>query len=70
MRVIGRGLTALKKFCGIMDLPPPVAWPAFNGHQKAIAQAAAQVSDESIKLRKLCSRRIGIMERVLLRALL
>ena len=49
MRVIGRGHTALKKFCGIMDLPPPVAWPAFNGHQKAIAQAAAQVSDESMK---------------------
>ena len=40
MRVIGRGHTALKKFCGIMDLSPPVAWPAFNGHQKAIAQAS------------------------------
>ena len=47
--VIGRGHTSLKKFCGVMNLPPPVAKPAFLGHQNALANAAATVCQKSMQ---------------------
>ena len=48
-RVIGHWHTGLKKFCGVMNLPPPVAKPAFLGHQNALANAAATVCQKSMQ---------------------
>ena len=49
MRRIGRGHAGLRKFCGVMNLPPPVTERSFIKHQKAIALAASTVADHSTK---------------------
>eukprot|EP00117_Sycon_ciliatum_P022925 scpid72803/ scgid6114/ len=40
MRRIGRGWNALRKFCGIMNLPPPVTESVYNTHHKQLMTAA------------------------------
>ena len=50
MRVAGRGLASLEKFCGVMGLPPPVTDPAFRAHKAAITTAAINESKESRKV--------------------
>ena len=37
MREIGRGHTALKTFCGVMNMPPPMQIISFNEMQQNIA---------------------------------
>ena len=48
MRCIGCGWSALEKFCGIMNLPPPVSEPAFSSHQKTILAATHKVADKAL----------------------
>ena len=48
MRRIGKGYKALKKFCGVMDMPGPVAKANFNHHQKALRGAALIVAERSM----------------------
>ena len=48
MRRIGKGHKALKKFCGVMDMPGPVAKANFNRHQKALRGAALTVAESSM----------------------
>lgn len=44
-RVIGRGHSGLSKFCGVMNLPPPVSKPAFHRHQRILYSAAKSVAE-------------------------
>lgn len=48
MRRIGRGHAALQKFCGLMNLPPPVTQRAFMRHQKAVASAVSAAARDSM----------------------
>ena len=48
-RVIGRSHGALQKFCGVMNLPPPVTAPGFHAHQRALIQACKTVGEKSMK---------------------
>lgn len=45
MRRIGRGWSALNKFCGIMNMPPAVCESVFNHHQRELQVAAETVSE-------------------------
>ena len=47
-RAIGRGHAGLKKFCGVMNLPPPVAVPNFQAHQRALFKSAVAVGKRSM----------------------
>ena len=48
-RAIGRGHAGLRKFCGLMNLPPPVCKSAFQRHQKALHAAAKSVAETSMQ---------------------
>ena len=39
MREIGRGYSALEKFCGYLNLSPPMQMNAFNKMQKTVLEA-------------------------------
>ena len=47
-RVAGHGLSDLKVFCGIMDLPPPVTSNTFNTLQKTVFEAANNECETSM----------------------
>jgi len=49
MRVIGRGASAAKRFCTIMNMPPPPAPNAYSRHNKALMEAAKKVAVESME---------------------
>jgi len=49
MTRIGRGHSGLRKFCGVMNLPPPIGERAFIKHQKAATLAAISVAKASMK---------------------
>ena len=48
MRCIGRGWSALEKFCGIKNLPAPVPEPAFSSHQKVLLAATQEVAAKAL----------------------
>ena len=48
MRRIGRGYSALQKFSGIMNLPPPLNEQKFQRHQHALSQAACDSGSNAI----------------------
>ena len=47
-RMLGSGHAGLQKFCGIMNLPPPVRLSAFQSHQRALCHAAQTVASKSM----------------------
>ena len=47
-RAIGCGHAGLQKFCGLMNLPPPVQLSAFQRHQRALCKAAKSVACTSM----------------------
>ena len=49
MREIGKGFTGLSKFCGFMNLPPPMNVKAFNDMQEKMASTYTYVADGSMK---------------------
>eukprot|EP00117_Sycon_ciliatum_P030880 scpid64997/ scgid24259/ len=48
-RSIGKGHRGLRKFCGIMNLPPPISKSAFQCHQKALYVASKSVAESSMQ---------------------
>lgn len=44
-RFIGRGHAGLRKFCGVINLPPPVLKVAFQQHQRALRTASRSVAE-------------------------
>ena len=48
MRSIGCGLTAIKRFCTTMNMPPPLGTKPFARHTKAILRAVKDVAESSI----------------------
>ena len=48
-RSIGKGHRGLRKFCGIMNLPPPISKSAFQRHQKALYVASKSVAESSMQ---------------------
>ena len=48
MRRIGGGHAALKKFCGVMNMPGPVTENNFRRHQKALLLALSPVAERSM----------------------
>ena len=46
-RTIGRGHSGLQRFCGMMDLPPPVTKAAFQRHQRKLYTAAKTAAEDS-----------------------
>lgn len=48
MRLMGRGRAALRKLCGVMELPPPLSSKAFQAHTKAIHEAVVAEAHASI----------------------
>lgn len=49
MRSIGQGLKGLEKFCGVMNLPPPVAPSTYNLINNQILSATKQAANELFK---------------------
>lgn len=49
MRFIGCGLSALSTFCGIMNLPPPVAKPSYQKIKQTICEAVETVQSRCMK---------------------
>ena len=49
MKEIGRGHTALKTFCGFMNMPPPIQIKSFNEMQQYIASVYQDVANDSMK---------------------
>lgn len=47
MRSIGCGLSAMKRFCTTMNMPPPVGTKPYARHTKAILRAAKDVAEMS-----------------------
>lgn len=47
MRSIGCGLSAMKRFCTTMNMPPPVGTKPYASHTKAILRAAKDVAEMS-----------------------
>ena len=50
IRSVGCGHSGLRKFCGVMDLPPPLSPSNYQKHAKAIHDAAKQEAEESMNL--------------------
>ena len=48
MRTIGQGASSAKRFCGIMNMPPPPKPNAYDKHNKALLRAAKSVADETM----------------------
>ena len=49
MRAIGRGASAAKRFCAVMNMPPPPAPNAYSRHNKALMEATKKVAGESMQ---------------------
>lgn len=49
MRVIGKGHASMKKFCAVMDLPPPVAPKSYNKVVHKILNASKNVATKSMR---------------------
>lgn len=49
MRVLGLGLSAMQKFCGLMDLPKPIMQATYDVNVRNIHTAAKAVCDVSLK---------------------
>lgn len=49
MRSIGQGLKSLEKFCGVMNMPPPVAPSTYNLINNQILGASKQAASEIFK---------------------
>ena len=47
--MVGNGLSDLRVFCGIMDLPPPVNPSAFSKLQTTLLQAATEEAGDSMR---------------------
>ena len=50
LRVLGLGQSAMRKFCGLMDLPKPIAQSTYDAIVKKILIAAQTVCDVSLKI--------------------
>ena len=48
MKEIGRGQTALKTFCGVMNMPSPMQIISFNEMQQNIASVYQDVANDSM----------------------
>ena len=48
MRAIGKGAEAAKKFCGLMDMPPPPKPSAYQRHNKALMKVAKAVAEKTM----------------------
>ena len=46
-RVVGHGREGLVKFCGLMNMPPPLAKASFYDHQKALTEASWRLHAEA-----------------------
>ena len=47
--MVGNGLSDLRVFCGIMDLPPPLNSSTFNKLQTTLLQAATEEAGASMR---------------------
>ena len=47
-REIGCGRERLRKFCSLMNMPPPVAYKSYNCHVERIFEAAKRKCQESM----------------------
>ena len=48
MRSIGQGASSAKRFCGVMNMPPPPKPNAYQRHNKALMTAAKKVAEETM----------------------
>ena len=48
MRSIGQGASSAKRFCGVMNMPPPPKPNAYQGHNKALMKATKTVAEETM----------------------
>ena len=48
MRSTGQGASSPKRFCGVMNMPPPPKPNAYQGHNKALMKAAKTVAEETM----------------------
>ena len=48
MRTIGQGEASAKRFCGIMNMPPPPKPKAYSKHNKALLKASKSVANETM----------------------
>jgi len=48
MRTIGQGSTSAKRFCGMMDMPPPPKPKAYARHNKALLKATKTVAADTM----------------------
>ena len=58
-RFVGRGHAGLRKFCGILNLPPPVSKSAFQRHQRALHAAFRSVAQSSMEQAALEVRKVN-----------
>lgn len=43
-----QGASSAKRFCGVMNMPPPPKPNAYQGHNKALMKAAKTVAEETM----------------------
>ena len=48
MRTIGQGASSAKRFCGVMNMPPPPKPNAYHRHNKALVIASMAVACETM----------------------
>ena len=48
MRSVGCGSTAAKRFCGIMNMPPPPRSSPYSNHNKALLKVVQEVAQETM----------------------
>lgn len=48
MRTIGQGEASARRFCGIMNMPPPPKPKAYSKHNKALLKAAKAVANQTM----------------------
>ena len=58
-RFIGRGQAGLRKFCGILNLPPPVSKSAFQRHQRVLQAVSRSVAQSSMEQAALEVRQVN-----------
>lgn len=49
MKSIGKGLTGLEKFCGVMNMSKPITRMSYNNHNGVIATQAKVIGERSMK---------------------
>lgn len=49
MRSLGEGYTSAKRFCGLMNMPPPVSSTAYRASNIALSQAAKKVASTTME---------------------